>query len=89
MTNTTTTHFNLFQVEEYETSDGKKARSWLKVGVAFPHKEGPGFSLQLRALPLDGKLVMLPPDQDASAEERTPPAPAPREAAAPRRSGTR
>lgn len=89
MNSNTPTHFNVYSVEEYETDGGKK-RSWLKVGVAFPHKEGPGFNLQLRALPVDGKLVMLPPDQDAAAEDRTPPAPAPaREAQAPRRSVSR
>jgi hypothetical protein len=28
----------------------------------FPHKEGPGFSIELRAFPVDGRLVVLPPD---------------------------
>ena len=27
-----------------------------------PHKNGPGFSIQLRALPIDGRIVLLPPD---------------------------
>jgi hypothetical protein len=62
-------HFNVFTVEEFaaptSTDLGRKAKSWTKVGVAFPHKEGAGYNIQLRSLPLDGKLVVLP----ASAEE--------------------
>ena len=29
-----------------------------------PHKEGLGFSIELKAFPLDGRLVVLPPDTD-------------------------
>ena len=54
------THLNVFTVEEYE-SNGKSGTRWTKVG-AFPHKEGPGFSIELCAIPLDGRLVVLPPD---------------------------
>jgi hypothetical protein len=28
------------------------------------HKEGLGFSIELRAFPMDGRLVVLPPDGD-------------------------
>jgi hypothetical protein len=56
-----TTHLNVFTVEEYE-SDGKSGKRWTKIGAAFPHKEGPGFSIELSAIPLDGRLVVLPPD---------------------------
>lgn len=53
-------YLNVFTVEEYE-KDGEAARNWTKVGVAFPHKDGSGFNIQLRALPTDGKLVLFPP----------------------------
>lgn len=57
-------YFNVFTVEEFDapTSDdiGRKARSWTNVGIAFPHKDGTGYNVQLRSLPLDGKLVILP-----------------------------
>src|SRR5277367_6009116 len=59
------TYLNVFTVEEYER-DGKKAKSWTKIGAAFPHKEGLGFSIELKAFPLDGRLVALPPDTDDS-----------------------
>jgi hypothetical protein len=57
------TYLNVFTVEEYER-DGKKAKSWTKIGAAFPHKEGLGFSIELKAFPMDGRLVVLPPDTD-------------------------
>jgi hypothetical protein len=57
------TYLNVFTVEEYER-DGKKAKSWTKIGAAFPHKEGLGFSIELKAFPVDGRLVVLPPDTD-------------------------
>jgi hypothetical protein len=55
------THLNVFTVEEYE-SNGKTGKRWTKIGAAFPHKEGTGFSIELSAIPLDGRLVVLPPD---------------------------
>ena len=58
-------YFNVFTVREFEGSTGQKAKSWTKVGVAFPHREGPGFNLELSALPLDGRLVALVPNDDA------------------------
>jgi hypothetical protein len=57
------THLNVFTVEEYE-SNGKSGKRWTKVGAAFPHKEGSGFSIELSAIPLDGRLVVLPPADD-------------------------
>ena len=59
----TLTYLNVFTVEEYERDD-KKAKSWTKIGAAFPHKEGLGFSIELKAFPVDGRLVDLPPDTD-------------------------
>jgi hypothetical protein len=57
------TYLNVFTVEEYE-SNGKTGKRWTKIGAAFPHKEGIGFSIELKAVPLDGRLVILPPDSD-------------------------
>ncbi len=54
-------HLNVFTVEEYER-DGKTQKKWTRIGAAFPHKEGPGFSIEPRAFPIDGRLVVLPPD---------------------------
>jgi hypothetical protein len=57
------TYLNVFTVEEYER-DGKPQKRWTKIGAAFPHKEGIGFSIELKAFPIDGRLVVLPPDND-------------------------
>jgi hypothetical protein len=59
------THLNVFTVEEYE-NNGKTQKRWTKIGAAFPHREGPGFSIELRAFPVDGRLVVLPPADDDS-----------------------
>jgi hypothetical protein len=60
---TSPTYLNVFTVEEYE-SNGKTGKKWTKIGAAFPHKEGIGFSIELKAFPIDGRLVVLPPDTD-------------------------
>ena len=64
--------FNVFTVEEFDAptpeDKDRKAKSWNKVGVAFPHKEGLGFTIQLRSLPVDGKLVVLPANAAEDAE---------------------
>ncbi len=61
----TLTHWNVFTVKEFETKDGEVARKWTLVGVAFPHSDGPGFNVELQCVPLDGKLVALPPNAEA------------------------
>ena len=57
------TYLNVFTVEEFE-SNGKTQKKWTRIGAAFPHKEGLGFSIELKAFPIDGRLVVLPPDTD-------------------------
>jgi len=57
-------HLFAYAVEEYETSNGKKAKTWTRIGAAFPHRDGTGFNIQLRAFPVDGRIVLLPPDGD-------------------------
>ena len=61
-------YLNVFTVEEYE-SNGKTQKKWTRIGAAFPHKEGPGFSIELKAFPVDGRLVVLPPDNDDNRNE--------------------
>jgi hypothetical protein len=46
---------------EFE-SNGKTGKRWTKIGAAFPHKEGIGFSIELKAFPVDGRLMVLPSD---------------------------
>ena len=41
----------------------------MRVGVAFPRKDGTGFNVELNALPPDGRIVLFPPQADERAEE--------------------
>jgi hypothetical protein len=49
-------------------ASGRTVREWTKVGVAFPHSEGGGFNIELKAFPRDGKLVVLPSQAEERAE---------------------
>ena len=44
---------------------------WIKLGGAWPHENGNGFTIQLDALPLnfDGRIVLTEPKQDESKSE--------------------
>ena len=72
-------HLFAYTVQEYDGPDGKKARSWTRIGVAFPHKDGTGFNVELHSMPLDGRIVLFPPsddardDRNAAVPEPTPP----------------
>jgi hypothetical protein len=37
---------------------------WTRIGAAWPHRKGPGFSIQLDALPLEGRIVLVAPAVD-------------------------
>lgn len=44
--------------------EGKEVEEpWAKVGVAFPLKDGKGFSIKLSALPLNGTIIIKPPKE--------------------------
>jgi hypothetical protein len=47
-----------FVAEDREGANGKEAY-WLKIGSAWPHKDGKGFNLQLSALPASGGRIVL------------------------------
>ena len=46
-----------------ELGDGKSF--WNRIGAAWTNKDG-GFSIQLDAIPLDGRIVCQPLKQDAT-----------------------
>jgi hypothetical protein len=41
--------------------DKGKSPIWTKIGAAWPHNEKPGLSIELEALPLDGRIVLIEP----------------------------
>ncbi len=71
-------HLYAYSVREFDGADGKKARAWTRIGVAFPHKDGTGFNVEVHSFPLDGRIVLFPADADARDEEpaEAPPPPA-------------
>ena len=34
-----------------------------RIGVAWPHHEGEGFTVELDAMPLDGRFILVPQDE--------------------------
>jgi hypothetical protein len=38
---------------------------WTRIGAAWPHEKGPGYSIRLDALPLDGRIVLMEPSEGA------------------------
>lgn len=59
-----------FTVRKYTNSDGEEKSAWTRIGIAFPHKNGEGFNIQLDAIPApsaskDGgmkfEIVLRPP----------------------------
>jgi hypothetical protein len=53
-----THRYHVFVVDTYIDKQDQQQTDWLRVGVAFPHKDGKGFNVQVRALPGDGRLVI-------------------------------
>lgn len=47
--------YGVYQVEE---GKGDRKGFWTKIGAAWKHERGDGFSIQLTALPIDGRLIV-------------------------------
>jgi hypothetical protein len=56
----------------YTVRPGNKGEKsyWSKIAVAWAHKDGQGYNVQMDALPVDGKLVLrtVPEDHDDTGE---------------------
>ncbi len=50
--------YDVLVVEKYEDDTGTERSSWTRVGVAFSHKDGLGLNVELKAIPVSGKLVI-------------------------------
>jgi hypothetical protein len=61
MSNTETTSSKTPTHTVYQVREGKSEKGfWTRVGAAWPTKNGNGFSIQLDAVPLDGRIIVLP-----------------------------
>ena len=59
---------------------GRKQKAiWTRIGAAWPHEKGNGFTIELEALPVDGRMVLTEPK--AYEGPTKPPKPTPSSAA--------
>jgi hypothetical protein len=51
------------------TGEGKQAY-WTRIGSAWPQSRGEGFNIDLQALPVNGRIILMPPkaEQEAGSE---------------------
>ena len=56
-TQTTSSKAPTHIVYQVRGEEGQKG-FWTRMGVAWAHKDGKGFNIQLEGIPLDGRLVM-------------------------------
>ena len=54
----------------YTVKNRSKGQSaiWTNIGAAWQHADKPGFSIDLQALPLDGRIVLIEPKADVAAQ---------------------
>lgn len=50
--------YDVLLVETYEDGAGAEKSRWMRIGVAFAHKDGNGMNVNLSAIPVTGKLVI-------------------------------
>jgi hypothetical protein len=61
--------YDVLVVEKYEDGAGAEKSNWTRVGVAFAHKDGNGLNVELRAIPVSGKLVIRRHESKAKGSE--------------------
>lgn len=49
------------------TGEGKQA-FWTRIGSAWQHQHGEGFNIELNALPVNGRIVLMPPKAEDSTD---------------------
>jgi hypothetical protein len=50
----------------YAVKDGRGAEQkaiWTRIGAAWSHEHGSGYSIRLDALPVDGRIVLVEPTE--------------------------
>jgi hypothetical protein len=48
---------------------GKNQKAiWTRIGAAWQHEKGVGFTIELEAFPIDGRLVLTAPKADEAQE---------------------
>jgi len=56
----------------YQVREVKEGKDfWTRIGSAFAHKDGNGFTIQLDALPVDGRVTLRRPEEKATNQPQT------------------
>ncbi len=63
------THFVYTITERQQDGNEEKRDFWTKIGAAWPHSDGKGFSLNLDALPMNDRLVLREPEEKEVKED--------------------
>jgi hypothetical protein len=61
--------YDVLIVENHEDEAGAEKSNWTRIGVAFPHKDGNGLNVELKAIPVSGKLVIRRHEANGRASE--------------------
>ncbi|MDP9115493.1 MAG: hypothetical protein M3O20_17675 [Acidobacteriota bacterium] len=60
--------YDAFVTREYQGKEDTAKKDWTKVGVAFPHKSGKGFTLKIAPqISLSGDVVILEHEESTGA----------------------
>lgn len=55
-------YLGVFVTEQFEGTDGEERTNYVRVGAAFPHRQGHGLNIEItEGISVSGKLVVLPP----------------------------
>lgn len=62
--------FNVYTVVGQDPDDKDSKGFWVRIGTAWPHSKGDGYNAILDALPVNGKIVILPRKDDEDKDDR-------------------
>ena len=68
-------HYVYHVTDREEDGNDEKGGFWTKVGAAWPHKDGKGYTISIETMPLNGRLVLRVPEEretETEAEEISP-----------------
>jgi len=58
---------SLYAYHVRDTGNGKSF--WNRIGAAWSNKDKEGFTIQLDVIPLDGRIVCMPPKKDEQPQQ--------------------
>jgi len=53
----------------YAVNGQGKQAYWTRIGAVWPHNHGEGFNIDLQALPVNGRIILMPPKAEETDAE--------------------